>query len=59
MVFLGVAVSNSAFGWIAEQAARQGISGGAMYSRLFLFTALVMFIGWLGATLSPRNRTMS
>ncbi|MBF5004220.1 MFS transporter [Diaphorobacter caeni] len=56
MVFLGVAVSNSAFGWIAEQAARQGVVGGAMYTRLFLFTALVMFIGWLGATLGPGNR---
>lgn len=53
MVFLGVAVSNSVFGWIAEHAARQGVAGGAMYSRLFLFTALVMFIGWIGAALSP------
>ena len=53
MVFLGVAVSNSAFGWIAEQATRSGISGPAMYTRLFLFTALVMLLGWLGATLSP------
>lgn len=53
MVFLGVAVSNSAFGWIAEHSARAGVVGAAMYTRLFLFTALVMLIGWLGATLSP------
>ncbi|QNP48915.1 MFS transporter [Diaphorobacter aerolatus] len=54
MVFLGVAVSNSAFGWIAEHSERHGILGGPMYSRLFFFTATVMLIGWLGATLSPR-----
>lgn len=53
MVFLGVAFCNSGFGWIAEHAVVDGVAQATMYGHLFLFTALVLAVGWLGALWSP------
>ncbi|MDR2333940.1 MAG: MFS transporter [Burkholderiaceae bacterium] len=53
MVFLGVAASNAAFGWIAGHAEHSGMGAADMYSQLFAFTAGVMVLGWLGAVFGP------
>ena len=54
MVFLGVAVCNSSFGWIAENAVLTGLSQEQLYGRLFLLTGGILSGGFVFATLSPR-----
>ena len=54
MVFLGVALSNNVFGWIAEQGVSNALPQDIIYSRLFLFTALLLGVGLLAAFFTPR-----
>ena len=56
MVFLGVAVSNSSFGWIAERAVPSGLPLANMYGSMFAFTAVIMCIGLISSLFSPATQ---
>lgn len=53
LVFLGVALASSIFGWIAENAHHAGVSNADLYSRLFMVTAVPLVIGAIAYWFSP------
>jgi predicted MFS family arabinose efflux permease len=53
LVFLGVAIASSIFGWIAEGARHAGVSNADLYSRLFVVTAVPLVIGAIAYWFSP------
>jgi MFS family permease len=57
MVFLGIALASSCFGWIAEGARHAGLSSVAIYSRLFFVTAIPLIVGTVIYFFSPANTT--
>ncbi|MEX3859716.1 MFS family permease [Paraburkholderia youngii] len=52
-VFLGVAVTSNCFGWLAQSGTRQGLSAPDNFSRLFLFTMVVLAVGLATYVFSP------
>ena len=55
-VFLGVAVTSNCFGWIAQSGIQQGLPAPDVFSRLFLFTMVVLVVGLATYVFSPRAR---
>lgn len=55
LVFLGVALASSIFGWIAEGARYAGVSNADLYSRLFVVTAVPLAAGALAYWFSPES----
>jgi predicted MFS family arabinose efflux permease len=53
LVFLGVAIASSIFGWIAEHAHYAGVSNADLYSRLFVVTAVPLVIAAIAYWFSP------
>ncbi|MGF6778583.1 MFS transporter [Paraburkholderia sp. GAS334] len=53
MVFLGIALTSSCFGWITEHVRAAGLTNPALYSRLFLFTAVPLAVGTAIYRFSP------
>lgn len=53
LVFLGVALASSIFGWIAENAHRASGSDADLYSRLFMVTAVPLMVGAIAYWFSP------
>jgi MFS family permease len=53
LVFLGVALASSIFGWIAGHARYAGVSNADLYSRLFMVTAVPLVIGAIAYWFSP------
>jgi predicted MFS family arabinose efflux permease len=53
LVFLGVALASSIFGWIAENARHAGVSNADLYSRLFVVTSVPLAIGAIAYWFSP------
>jgi predicted MFS family arabinose efflux permease len=57
MVFLGIALTSNCFGWITGHARAAGLSNPALYSRLFLFTAVPLALGTVIYRFSPTAQT--
>jgi hypothetical protein len=55
VVFLGIALASSCFGSIAGSARHAGLTGEAIYSRLFFVTVIPLVIGAVIYFFSPSS----